>query len=206
MRYVELRTIDLNPFAPIGVEADQLRVLEAFLVFCLLHDSPPVDAAEQRRIDTNQRLVATRGRDPTLRLQDGERREEVIACAPGVSGCATIWLRSANGWTPPATRRAYAQALASGPGGVGQPPTTPPRRGCWPVCAKPGWGFFTIPERLPSSTAIPCSARPLAAGTAARTGRPGGPLAARAGRSERAAEQSPFEEYLQTYRDKLHHA
>ncbi len=69
IRYVEVRALDVSPFEPAGVNEDQLRFLEAFLAFCLLHDSPPISAAEQKDIDHNQQLVACCGRDPEIELR-----------------------------------------------------------------------------------------------------------------------------------------
>lgn len=69
VRYVELRSLDVNPFDPLGVNEDQLRFLEAFLIHCLFHDSPPIGAEERKAIDHNLMAAANRGRDPALRLQ-----------------------------------------------------------------------------------------------------------------------------------------
>jgi glutamate--cysteine ligase len=68
VRYVELRSVDINPLEPLGVTASQLRFLEAFLLFCLLAESPPLDAEERQMIDDNQMAVALTGRDPALVL------------------------------------------------------------------------------------------------------------------------------------------
>ncbi|MDS4039755.1 MAG: glutamate--cysteine ligase [Candidatus Competibacter sp.] len=68
VQYVELRSVDINPLEPLGVTAPQLRFLEAFLLFCLLHQSPPLDAEERKMIDDNQMVVALTGRDPALIL------------------------------------------------------------------------------------------------------------------------------------------
>ncbi len=73
VQYVELRSVDINPLEPLGVNAPQLRFLEAFLLFCLLNESPPLDAEERKMIDDNQMAVALTGRDPALVLQ--RRRE-----------------------------------------------------------------------------------------------------------------------------------
>lgn len=73
VRYVELRSVDVNAFDPLGVSEDQLYFLEAFLIFCLLHDSPRINAAESKSIDRNQILSAHHGRQPGLILQCGER-------------------------------------------------------------------------------------------------------------------------------------
>ena len=71
VEYVEIRALDLNPFDPIGVNAEQLEFLEVLLVLCLLEDSPPIDPAEQSHINANQGLVARNGRDPDLTLYRG---------------------------------------------------------------------------------------------------------------------------------------
>ena len=69
VRYVEIRALDVDPFSPIGIEEDTLRFMEAFLVHCALDSSPPLSARERDESDENQRLVAMRGRDPTLGLR-----------------------------------------------------------------------------------------------------------------------------------------
>ncbi len=69
VRYIELRSLDINPFDPRGVNETQCRFLEAFLAFCLLADSPPLSALEQREIDANLDAVCYRGREPGLKLQ-----------------------------------------------------------------------------------------------------------------------------------------
>ncbi len=72
VEYVEIRALDLDPFSPIGITPDQMVFLETLLLFCLLSDSPPVDAAEQSHINANQGLVARSGRDPDLTLYRGD--------------------------------------------------------------------------------------------------------------------------------------
>jgi glutamate--cysteine ligase len=74
VRYVELRSLDVNVFHPLGVFDEQLHFIEAFLIFCLLSDSPPVSSEERKCIDYNQSTTAHRGREPglTLRRNDGE--------------------------------------------------------------------------------------------------------------------------------------
>lgn len=69
VEYVEVRALDVSPFDPAGVNQQQIRFLETMLVYCLLADSPPIDEAEQQRIDRNQLAVARHGRDPQLRLE-----------------------------------------------------------------------------------------------------------------------------------------
>jgi glutamate--cysteine ligase len=68
VRYVELRSLDVNAYHPLGISEEQLRFLEALLIFCVLQESPPIDAQEQQEIDCNLELAAHRGRDPSLQL------------------------------------------------------------------------------------------------------------------------------------------
>jgi len=68
IRYVELRSVDINAFHPLGVEETQLCFLALFMTHCLLMDSPRISARERRAIDTNEVLAAHRGREPGLVL------------------------------------------------------------------------------------------------------------------------------------------
>lgn len=76
VEYVEVRALDVSATDPNGFNEDQLRFLEAFLLLCALCDSDRIGADEQREIDYNQQLVATRGRQPGLELQ---RRGRTVA-------------------------------------------------------------------------------------------------------------------------------
>lgn len=72
VQYVELRSLDLNVFEPIGINHSQLQFLEVFCLFCLLQQSPTINAEERREIDINQSTTAHRGREPNLCLhRDG---------------------------------------------------------------------------------------------------------------------------------------
>ena len=73
VQYVELRSLDVNPFEPRGVALDEMHLLETLALWCLLHDSPPIGAAEQRDIDHNQQEVARFGRRPGCELRRGGR-------------------------------------------------------------------------------------------------------------------------------------
>ncbi|WP_462320220.1 glutamate--cysteine ligase [Halochromatium sp.] len=76
IRYVELRSVDVNLFEPLGVELEQMRFLSLFMLYCLLMPSPTISPRERRWIDANEVLAAHRGRDPGLMLAraDGEVR------------------------------------------------------------------------------------------------------------------------------------
>lgn len=70
--YVEVRCLDLNPFMPAGLDASQMRLLDTFLMYCLLAESPNDSPAESVRMHANQVTVVQRGREPELRLSHGD--------------------------------------------------------------------------------------------------------------------------------------
>ena len=74
IEYVEVRCLDVDPFKTVGIDADALRLVDVFLLHCLLADSAPDSPAEIRAAAGNQRSVAEAGRDPATRLdRAGER-------------------------------------------------------------------------------------------------------------------------------------
>ena len=66
--YIEVRALDVNPFAPAGIDLTQMAFLDAFLVTCLLMPSPPLDAAGLQESTHNLTRVVLEGRSPTLSL------------------------------------------------------------------------------------------------------------------------------------------
>lgn len=76
VEYIEVRCLDLNPFAPLGMDAQQMRFLDSFLLHCLLEKSPKTDDADYRAVQENQNRIVYRGRDPQLQLihNGGERK------------------------------------------------------------------------------------------------------------------------------------
>lgn len=89
VEYVEVRCMDLNPFLPLGIDAETIRFLDAFLLHCLLSDSPPDSPEENDALRRNQTRIVNQGREPGLELEDGGQtrdrdewaREILEACA-----------------------------------------------------------------------------------------------------------------------------
>ena len=73
VEYVEVRLLDLDPFEPIGINAQTLHFLDVFLMHCLLADSPPDTPQEVAEMAQNQHLAAARGREPGLALMRNGR-------------------------------------------------------------------------------------------------------------------------------------
>ncbi len=69
VQYVEMRSLDVSVFDPVGVNQNKLRFLEAFAAFCVLRDSRPIGKPEQDELDGNHAIVAREGRRPGLLLR-----------------------------------------------------------------------------------------------------------------------------------------
>ncbi len=72
VEYVEVRLMDLDPFEPVGINAQTLRFLDVFLLHCLNQPSPDDSPQEIASMSRNQQSVAERGREPGLQLQRGD--------------------------------------------------------------------------------------------------------------------------------------
>ena len=68
VQYVEVRLMDLDPFERVGIDAATMRLLDVFLVHCLLADSPLDTPEENRALGRNQHRVAAFGREPGIKL------------------------------------------------------------------------------------------------------------------------------------------
>ena len=94
VEYVEVRTLDINMLDPVGVNQNQLRFAEAALIYCLLAESPPIDATEQAEIDATDLAVAREGRKPGLMLprngHDVSLRDRGLALVDDIQDIAAI--------------------------------------------------------------------------------------------------------------------
>jgi len=69
IEYIEVRCVDVSPFTPLGLDGEQIRFMDSFLLYCLLQESPPCDEAEQAMQAANLKAVVNRGREPGLQLE-----------------------------------------------------------------------------------------------------------------------------------------
>ena len=69
IEYVEVRALDLNPYLPLGIDAEQSSFLDTFLLHCLLSESQECHQQEFFEVSSNLALVVEQGRDPALQLQ-----------------------------------------------------------------------------------------------------------------------------------------
>ncbi|WP_114195782.1 glutamate--cysteine ligase [Edaphovirga cremea] len=64
IEYIEVRSLDINPFSPIGVDANQARFLDLFLIWCALADAPEMSSDELVCTRHNWNRVILEGRKP----------------------------------------------------------------------------------------------------------------------------------------------
>lgn len=125
VEYVEVRLLDLDPFEPVGIAAPTLRLLDIFLLHCLVTDSPPDTPQEIAELAHNQQLTATRGREPGLTLLRGGQAVALRDWAEDIlRGCEPLAraLDAAHGGT------AYSAALQAARAAVADPQRLPSAR------------------------------------------------------------------------------
>jgi glutamate--cysteine ligase len=71
VEYIEVRSLDVNPFSPQGITAEQVRFLDLFLTWCLIKDCGEVDNKELCCWKDNWNKVILQGREPGLMLGEG---------------------------------------------------------------------------------------------------------------------------------------
>ena len=64
IEYIEVRSLDINPFSPIGVDDNQVRFLDLFLIWCTLADAPEMSSEELLCSRQNWNRVILEGRKP----------------------------------------------------------------------------------------------------------------------------------------------
>jgi glutamate--cysteine ligase len=125
VEYIEVRCMDLDPFVPAGIAPATMRMIDIFLLHCLLDESPLDSPYEIAELGRNQQRVASRGREPGLKLERGGA--EVLMSdwlTEILSECAPIaaWLDAHEGTD------AHSQALAAARAAVLAPDTLPSAR------------------------------------------------------------------------------
>ncbi len=125
IEYVEVRSLDLNVFDPAGINQNTMRFMEAFLIYCLLAESPSINDAQWNEIASNHSRTATQGRDPEFKLYDGGTERTLsdwgTEIVRDVRAIAEI-IDQGEG------RDDYVQAVEAQSEAIGNPETTPSAR------------------------------------------------------------------------------
>jgi hypothetical protein len=119
--------MDLDPFEPVGINADTMRFIDVFLLHCLLSDSPPDTPEELVRLGNNQHRTAARGREPGLTLDSNAAR---CAARLGQPAAGRVPADRRVG-RPRDGRRAVCAGAGTGPACACSSPRCCRRHGCW---------------------------------------------------------------------------
>ena len=112
-------------YEAVGITAETMRLLDVFLLHCLLSDSPPDTPQEITELKRNQHLTAERGREPGLCLvRNGQNVALVDWAAQVLQECAP--LAAALDASHHSTD--YSAALASARATLAHPVQTPSAR------------------------------------------------------------------------------
>ncbi|BAC24393.1 gshA [Wigglesworthia glossinidia endosymbiont of Glossina brevipalpis] len=76
IEYIEIRSLDVNPFSPIGIKINQIYFLDIFLIWCILIESPKINDEELRSINENWNRVILYGRNPKIKLINFFKKKE----------------------------------------------------------------------------------------------------------------------------------
>lgn len=111
VEYIEVRSLDVNPFSPIGITADQVRFLDVFLTWAVLSPSADMDDSELACWRDNWNRVVLDGRNPALELKIGCAGERLTLQAWGTRVFAEL-NEVAKAMDAAAGNDAYQQTIA----------------------------------------------------------------------------------------------
>ncbi|MFI4952407.1 MAG: glutamate--cysteine ligase [Burkholderiales bacterium] len=195
VEYVEVRLMDLDPFDPIGIGASTVRMLDVFLLHCVLGGSPPDTPQDLAAVGRNNQRVASRGREPGLTLTRGADEVTLTDWGGEILGeCAPI----AAAVDAAVGGSAHRDALAAAVRALHDPASTPSARVLQAMARDHGNSyvhFVLAQSRAHRETILRL---PLADEIAARYARLAEESLAEQRRIE-ASETIPFEAYRQLY-------
>lgn len=78
IEYIEVRALDVNPYLPLGIDSEQIRFLDLFLLYCLLQPSPALEPDEYLQSQRNLASMVDNGRSPELQLEQGADKRSAM--------------------------------------------------------------------------------------------------------------------------------
>ena len=76
--FIELRSLDLDPYSQIGIRQEVITFLEIFMLYAFVKESEPIDKTEEKQIFENDIKVAKQGRKPKLELVRKDKNISLI--------------------------------------------------------------------------------------------------------------------------------
>ena len=196
VQYVEVRLMDLDPFEPVGISAPVCRFLDAFLLHCLLSESPPDTPEEIAAIGHNQEKVASRGREPGLRLERGSQQVTLDEWAAQlIAECAPI----AAGLDAALGTGTYREAHAAAAAKLADPALTPSARVLAAMAANHSNSYTAFALAQSRAQCAALNALPLPEAAAQRYAAMAGKSLTLQKRMEERDREIPFEDWRKRY-------
>lgn len=129
VRYLELRSVDVNIYDPAGMQVEQLAMLEMLMLFAWLADSPPLMPSEMDVNKHNVQTVAHRGREAGLALECGKKSVQLVDWGQHILeslGPIAQWMDSCH--QENGTQNLYQTSLAAQIAKLQDPSLTPSAR------------------------------------------------------------------------------
>ncbi|QCI22258.1 glutamate--cysteine ligase [Buchnera aphidicola] len=76
IEYVEIRSLDINPFSPIGINKNQILLLDLFLIWCALIDAPKMNKSDFLFTTKNWEKIIFEGRKPNQKIYINQKNEK----------------------------------------------------------------------------------------------------------------------------------
>jgi len=125
VEYIEVRLMDLDPFAPLGITVQTMRLLDLLLLHCHLAESADDTPEELLAVARNKLLTAQRGREPGLLLDRGGEPVALTEWGTQIlEGCGPI----AEALDAALGGAAYRDALGAALGVIREPESAPSAR------------------------------------------------------------------------------
>lgn len=195
IEYVELRSVDLNPWEPTGISERTMRFLEVFCLAALLTPSAPMRSSGQAEQDDNVQAVARFGRSAGLKLRRGGEQVavadwalEILDQLESVAELMDVGIRTEDG---------FAAAVRAERAKVVDPSLTPSARVLAEMRGQ-GEGFYHFAMRRSRDIASAMTAAPLAGEVMADWQTQARESLDRQGQLEAESRES-FENYLKAY-------
>jgi len=122
IQYIELRALDIDPYSPAGVSAEQVRFLDLLITWCALTESPEIHADDEFAIGANLQQVILYGRKPGLML---DREHQKISLKDWAHSILSSLSELAKIFDGEQKEGLYQQALAIQMAKVDDPDLTP---------------------------------------------------------------------------------
>ncbi|HEY5716195.1 MAG TPA: glutamate--cysteine ligase, partial [Psychromonas sp.] len=86
IEYVEIRSLDVNPFSKVGITEEQVNFLDLFLTWCAIIPSEDISQSQSQHISANLNKVVTQGRMPDLMLEIDGKEQNIAAWGDWLTG------------------------------------------------------------------------------------------------------------------------